>query len=192
MINRENEMQIRNVLTNLEVREEAEDLYLEGYFITYGKETELWPGFFEEIAQGAVDKYLTNDIRALTNHDSTLVLGRNTNKTVEFKSDSYGLWGSVKINKKDTDAQNTYQRVKRGDVSGNSFGGYFVTERYENRPDGTTKVIVEEIDLREVSVCTFPQYEDTSIQARQKQVEQHRRSQLEQRKLKLKERLNKC
>jgi len=185
-------MQIRNISTTLETREEEDgEFFLEGYFVTFNKETELWPGAFEEIDPKALDNTLSNDIRALTNHDSTLVLGRNKANTLELKVDSFGLWGKLRINKDDTDAVNTYHRVKRTDISGNSFGGYFLKEEVDYREDGTVKFIIKEIDLREVSICTFPQYEDTSIQARKKEVEQHEQRKLETTKNKLNERLGK-
>ena len=116
--------QTRSLQTELKTRVEpdAQDMYIEGYFAVFGRETELWPGAYEEIAPGAFDETLNNDIRALINHDTTLVLGRNKAGTLELKADSYGLWGRVKINPNDTDAVNLYERVKRGDVDQCSFG----------------------------------------------------------------------
>lgn len=191
IMSRSSDMQVRNITSNLKTREEDGELYLEGYFLTYNKETELWDGVYEEISPGACSKYLDQDIRALTNHDTTLVLGRNKSNTLVFKEDNHGLWGRIKVNKQDSDAMNTYQRVKRGDISGNSFGGFFVEETITNRDDGTVKFTVNEIDLREVSVCTFPAYEDTSIQARKKEYKQYEDRQRELIKNKLQERLNK-
>ena len=66
-------------------------MYIEGYFAVFNRQTELWPGAYEEIAPGAFDETLGNDIRALINHDATLVLGRNKAGTLELKTDSYGL-----------------------------------------------------------------------------------------------------
>jgi len=187
----EKKMQIRQITSDLQTRVEDGELYLEGYFITYDKVTELWPGVYEEIYQNACSKTLDNDIRALTNHDTTLILGRNKANTLILKEDEKGLWGKVRINKDDSDAVNIYHRVKRGDVSGNSFGGYFLEEEVVNGEDGSVKWGVKEIDLREVSICTFPQYEETSIQARKKDFDQHEKRQIEVRKNKLKERLGK-
>ncbi len=189
---RDKEMQIRSITSELKTREEQEGLYLEGYFIVFDKETELWPGAFEEIDQKALNKTLDNDIRALVNHDTTLVLGRNKSNTLELKADSKGLWGKIEINPKDTDAVNIYERVRRGDVTGNSFGFNILDETIEHRDDGTVKFILKEIDLHEVSITTFPQYEETSIQARQKDLAQYRQRQLEQRKNNLKERVKTC
>ncbi len=167
------------------------DMFIEGYFAVFSKETELWPGAYEEIDPGAFNETLGNDIRALINHDTTLVIGRNKANTLELKADSHGLWGRVKINPKDTDAVNCYVRVERGDVDQCSFGFNILEEITDWRDDGTVKWTMTKLDLHEVSVCTFPAYKETGVQARHAEVEQYKKRQLEQRKNNLKERINK-
>lgn len=185
--------QVRSIQSELKTRaDEGQDMFIEGYFAVFGQETELWPGAYEEIAPGAFDETLGNDIRALINHDTTLVLGRNKAGTLELRADSYGLWGRVKINPNDSDAVNVYERVKRGDVDQCSFGFNILAEETDWRDDGTVKWTVTKVDLHEVSVCTFPAYEQTGIQARKAQVEQHREREFEARRTKLKERLTAC
>ena len=91
------ERQIRSIVSDLKIRQENEnEMYLEGYFAVFNRETELWPGAYEEIDPHAFDNTLGNDIRALINHDTTLVLGRNKANTLELKTDSHGLWGRIK------------------------------------------------------------------------------------------------
>lgn len=186
--------QIRTLQTELKTRAETDspDKYIEGYFAVFNRQTELWPGAYEEIAPGAFDETLSNDIRALINHDTTLVLGRNKAGTLELKADSYGLWGRVKINPNDSDAVNLYERVKRGDVDQCSFGFNITSEETDWRDDGTVKWTITGIDLHEVSVCTFPAYEETGVQARKAEVEQHRQRLLEARKNQLRERMIRC
>ncbi|MDL2248606.1 HK97 family phage prohead protease [Tyzzerella sp. OttesenSCG-928-J15] len=189
MINRDIK-QTRSMKTELKTRSEDENnLIIEGYFAVFNNETELWPGAFEEIAPGAFDETLSNDIRALTNHDTTLVLGRNKNGTLTLKTDSRGLWGSIKINPNDSDAMNLYQRVKRGDVDQCSFGFNVLQEDTDYREDGTIKWTLRKIDLHEVTCVTFPAYEDTGIAARKKDAEKIRSERFESRKKLLKERL---
>jgi len=182
--------QTRSLRTELKTRAEGDDeLVIEGYFSVFGRETELWPGAFEEIAPGAFANTLSNDIRALINHETRLVLGRNKSGTLELREDSYGLWGRIKINPNDTDAVNLYERVKRGDVDQCSFGFNIVREDTEWREDGSVKWTIREVDLHEVSVVTFPAYEDTGVQARKRQVEEHRARLLEARRQKIIERV---
>lgn len=185
------EKQTRSLKTELKTRAEGEEMIIEGYFAVFNKETELWPGAYEEIAPGAFDNCLSNDIRCLINHDTTLVLGRNKANTLELKTDNYGLWGRVKINPNDSDAVNLYARVQRGDVDQCSFGFNILNEVTDWRDDGTVKWTLVELDAHEVSVCTFPAYEATGVAARSKEVEQHKEKQLEVRKANLKARLNK-
>lgn len=189
MSNRLDKRQTRSVSSDLKTRSESDEMVIEGYFAVFGKETELWRGAFEEIAPGAFDDTLSNDIRALINHDTNLVLGRNKSKTLELKVDSRGLWGSVEINPNDSDAVNLYERVKRGDVDQCSFGFNIEKEETDWREDGTVKWILKEIDLHEVSICTFPAYSDTGVQARKAEIMQHEKRQLDQRKTQLRERL---
>jgi len=171
---------IRSMKVDLKTRaEENNEKYIDGYFAVFNRETELWPGAFEEIDSNAFENTLGNDIRALINHDTGLVLGRNKANTLELKTDSHGLWGNIKINQNDSDAVNLYERVKRGDVDQCSFGFNILNEEVDYRDDGSVKWTIKEIDLHEVSVVTFPAYEDTGVQAREKEVEKHKKRQLE-------------
>lgn len=171
----------RSWRTEFETRESEDGRKtITGYFAVFNSETELWPGAYEEIASEAFDDTMSNDIRALTNHDTTLVLGRNKTGTLRLRVDTRGLWGEIDINENDSDATNLYERVRRGDVDQCSFGFNILKEDTEWRDDGTVKWIIRKIDLHEVSVCTFPAYEDTGVQARHAQVQQHREKQVEQ------------
>ncbi|WP_439098040.1 HK97 family phage prohead protease [Paenibacillus polymyxa] len=192
MMNRSQKV-VRSLHTELKTRSEqdGQDMFIEGYFAVFNRQTELWPGAFEELAPEAFSNTLGNDVRALINHDTTLVLGRNKSGTLELKADSHGLWGRVKVNPNDSDAVNMYERVKRGDVDQCSFGFNILKEDTDWRDDGTVKWTIREVDLHEVSVCTFPAYADTGVQARKSEVEQHRERQLQQRKHQLRARLKK-
>lgn len=178
------------LIANLSTRDDGtQEKVIEGYFAVFNQETELWPGAYEEISPDAFNETLSEDIRALINHDTTLVLGRNTSGTLELKADARGLWGSIKTNPNDMDAMNLYERVRRGDVTQCSFGFDILKEKTEWRDDGSVKWILEKVKLYEVSVCTFPAYEGTGVQARHDEIKQHQKRQLEQRKKEVKERI---
>lgn len=178
--------------TDFQTRQENDAKYIEGYFIRFNEETELWEGLFEEVDPKAVDDSLkNNDIRCLFNHDTNIVLGRTGNGTLELKKDEKGLFGRVKINPNDKQALDIYARIERGDINACSFGFNIIDEEVQNREDGTTKFILKKIDLHEVSPVTFPAYPTTTIQAREKDLEEYKQRQLEVRKNKLKERLKK-
>lgn len=171
-------------------KEDDDSRYLEGYFIRFNEVTELWPGAYEEVLPESVAKSLkNNDIRCLFNHDSNIVLGRTGNNTLELKADNVGLFGRVKINPNDKQAMDALARIERGDINACSFGFNLINEEVENRDDGTVKFILRDIDLHEVSPVTFPAYPTTSIEARQRDLEQYKQRKLKLRKSKLKERL---
>lgn len=164
MSNRE----LRAVATRFETREDGGVPHIEGYFAVFNSVYEIAPGMTESVAPGAFSKALAGgDIRALVNHDTTLVLGRTKAGTLELREDSRGLWGDITINPNDRDAMNLYERVKRGDVDQCSFGfGEPYTEETDFRDDGTVHWTLTEVSLHEVSACTFPAYQATNISAR--------------------------
>jgi len=161
--------QLRTVGTNFATREDGGNLSIEGYFAVFDSIYEIAPGMSESIAPGAFSKTLSGDIRALINHDTTLVLGRTKANTLQLREDAHGLWGSITINPKDGDALNLYERVKRGDVDQCSFGFDILNEETDFRDDGSVHWTIKEVELYEVSPCTFPAYEETNISARAKE-----------------------
>lgn len=163
--------QLRSALSQFTTREDGEELIIEGFFAVFNSNYEIWPGATESIAPGAFANTLGNDIRALINHDTTLVVGRNKAGTLELREEARGLWGRIRINPNDQDAVNVYERVKRGDVDQCSIGFNIVNEETEFLPDGSIHWTIREIDLWEVSICTFPAYEETSIAARKRDYE---------------------
>ena len=158
--------QLRSDASQFQVREAEGDLSIEGYFSVFNSIYELWPGATESVAPGAFSETLGDDIRALVNHNDTLVLGRNKAGTLELREDSHGLWGKIKVNPNDSDAMNLYERVKRGDVNQCSFGFMIESEETEFREDGSIHWTIRKVKLFEVSVCTFPAYEATEVSAR--------------------------
>ena len=152
------------------VRSEGEDRYIEGYFVRFGDVYDMGYGISESIEPHAFDEVLASgaDVRALLNHDTTLVLGRTKAGTAEFRADEVGVWGRVKINPKDQDAVNALARVERGDVDQASFG-FRDWEELREVDGNTGKVhytITKIKELMEFTVCTFPAYQSTSLSAR--------------------------
>lgn len=152
--------------TSFETRESNGDLFIEGYFSVFNGVYQMWDGAIETVDPHAFDNTIGGDIRCLINHDSTLVLGRTKSGTLELQVDENGLFGRVKINPKDQDAMNVYERVKRGDVDQCSFGFEILQEEVEFGEDDSVHWTLTEVRLFEVSIVTFPAYEDTSVSAR--------------------------
>lgn len=174
-----------------QTRAEDGNLYIEGYFAVYNSRYNLWDGAYETIAPGAFEGETRGDVRALCNHDTTLVLGRTTAGTLTLRTDEVGLWGSIIVNQADQDAMNLYERVKRGDVSQCSFGFDIVDQDVEYQDGEPTVWTIKKVRLYEVSVVTFPAYEDTGVSVRRREFAELARRETEAWKAKARARLEK-
>ena len=177
--NRKNR-QTRSTQTEFHAASDGEDKYIEGYFSVFDSNYDIWPGASESVAPTAFDGALSDDIRCLIDHETRLVLGRTKANTLELRADSHGLWGRVKINPLDQDAMNLYARVERGDVDQCSFGFDILDEETNFRDaDGSVHWTIKSVKLYEVSVVTFPAYEDTAVAARKVDFDQMKKRKTE-------------
>lgn len=171
--------QVRSTASAFETRSDDNGMYIEGYFAVFNSNYEIYPGCTESVASCAFDNALGGDIKALCDHDTRLVLGRNKAGTLELRADSHGLWGRITINPNDSDAVNLYERVKRGDVDQCSFGFDIREEEADFRDDGSVHFTIRDVVLYEVSVVTFPAYSETSVSARKQDVAEIRKRKLD-------------
>lgn len=180
---------MRTVMTEFQTREDNNLPIIEGYFAVFNSNYDMGGGMSESVAPGAFARSLGNDVRALTNHDTTLVLGRTKANTLKLREDDHGLWGHIDINPNDADAMNLYERVKRGDVDQCSFGFDIREEDTEVKENGDVHWTIKDVELYEVSCCTFPAYEETGVQARSVQKGELARKKSDAWKERMKERL---
>lgn len=164
---------------DFQTREADGNLYIEGYFAVFNSPYWLWEDAYEVVDPGAFDLERDTDIRALTNHETTLVLGRTTAETLELRVDDRGLYGTIIINRADQDAVNLYERVRRGDVTQCSFGFDILEQDMESATGAATVWHLRRVRLYEVSVVTFPAYEETGVEARKNELETIKRKKVE-------------
>lgn len=153
---------------------------IEGYSAVYyradnpGTEYELfrYANFraVERLMPGCFDRAIReDDVRALFNHDASLLLGRTSAGTCKLTSDAMGLRYSI------TPPDATYAKdlmacLQRGDVTGSSFS-FDYQEKVERdilNPDGSEVAILEVhgVKLYDVGPVTFPAYTSTTAEAR--------------------------
>lgn len=166
-----NNRRVCSIPTDFKIRENGEDIFIEGYFAVFNTRYEMWEGAAETVLKGAFTDTLGEDVRALINHNTDFVLGRTKAGTLELTEDDIGLFGRIKINKNDSDAMNLYARVQRGDVNQCSFGFDIIDETYKTDAQGNVLWELRKVKLYEVSVVTFPAYEETIVQARKNDLE---------------------
>ena len=173
---------------------DGQPMILDGYFVVFDQPYYIDDLCEEVIDRHAVDNAEMSDVRALIDHDSRLCLARrNENvQTLDFFIDETGLFGRIQINPDDSDAMSLRARVQRRDVDQASFGFEERVVEYSDLPGGQIRRTVKEISkLWEISVCTFPAYEQTTVSARSRNGDALRQELLEHRKANLRRKLKK-
>lgn len=172
---------------NFEVRAEEDERgsLIEGRPIVYDSMTDMcW--WNEIIERGALDETDLTDVRFLVNHDvNKIPLARsrknNKNSTMQLGVDEKGLWIRVYLDiENNAEARALYSAIQRGDITGMSFMFSVDDEEWEDLDtEKPTRRIKKISSVVEVSAVTFPAYEDTEIQARNKSELESLRQKLE-------------
>ena len=149
-------------LRTSEVRAAGDDsLVIEGYAANFEQVTDL--GYFkEQIARGAFDEVMEDDVRLLLNHDGA-PMARTKNGTLELSVDESGLKYRAAL--ADTqDGRDLYKLIKRGDISQSSFA--FTIQDQEWNESRTMRTVTKMARLLDVSPVTYPAYPTTTVAAR--------------------------
>jgi HK97 family phage prohead protease len=161
------ERELRHFPMQLRVAGDDKTPTLEGHIAVFNSLSDDLGGFREKIVPGAFKESIENhDIRALWNHDGDLVLGRNKAGTLDLTEDEVGLAF------KNTPPDTTWFRdrmvsLKRGDVTGCSFGFYTDEDEWRTEEDGTRIRSLKKVTLVEVSPgVTFPAYPQADVALR--------------------------
>jgi uncharacterized protein len=147
-----------------EVREDGDGMHLEGYAALFNSRSENLGGFTETIAPGAFRASLKsrNDIKLLWNHNSDIVLGSTRAGTMTLTEDGRGLRVSALL-PNNTAGRDARESIKRGDVTGFSFGFSMPTRGGDSWSDDGTERVLKSVRLHEVSVgVAFPAYPETN------------------------------
>lgn len=154
-------------------REAEDSASISGYAAVFNQETVIGGifGFREQIAPGAFDQAIeADDVRALFNHDPNMLLGRTASGTLKLSVDRRGLKYDVDL--PDTAvARDVRTLIKRGDVTGSSFGFTVDEDDWDESEMKKGKLPLRTIlkaSLWDVSPVTYPAYPQTSVSARSK------------------------
>ena len=130
--------------------------------------------FFEIIEHGAFDDVLNDDVRALFNHESELILARSKagQGTLKIGVDETGLWYQFEA-PDTTVGRDLLVSLQRGDIDQSSFsfsvsedGQSWVESKDGDGPTVLTRTITKVSRLYDVSPVTYPAYEDTEVDCR--------------------------
>jgi len=138
---------------------------LVGYAAVFDKLSVDLGWFREKIAPGAFRDCKAQDVRALVNHDSNLLIGRAKSGTLRMTEDELGL--RIEVDLPETQlGRDTAESVRRGDMDGMSFSFVCDEESWDQKTDPPTRTLVHIRDLFDVGPVAFPAYDDTSVAMR--------------------------
>jgi uncharacterized protein len=141
---------------------------IRGHAAVFNQLSDDLGGFREQIVPGAFGEAIErDDVRALINHDSTLILGRNKSGTLRMSEDATGLL--VEIDPPDTQyARDLLVSMKRGDITQMSFGFGVKPggQDWAKDDEGRTIRTLKKLRLFDVSPVTYPAYPQTDVAVR--------------------------
>jgi len=155
--------------TNLEARQDGEGNKLIGYASVFDSPSEPMP-FVEYVRKGAFAKTLNDgaDVRLLIDHEG-VPLARTKSGTLMLEEDDRGLRVEASLDPMNPDAARVISAMKRGDISQMSFAFRTIKDNWNT--DRSVREL-KEVQLYDVSVVTFPAYEETVAEIRSGQAAQ--------------------
>ena len=156
----------RTANEGVELREEGDTLTAVGYAATFDRFSQNLGGFVEQIRSNAFVSTLKQaDVRALFNHEPDHLLGRSTTGTLRLSEDDHGLHYEVDL-PNTTLGRDVAELLRRGDISGSSFGFRTISDEWGETDDGYPLRTLTEVALRDVGPVTFPAYTSTEASLR--------------------------
>jgi len=151
-----------------ELREEGEGTRrIEGHAAVFGEWTtirSMWGDWEERIDSHAFDDAMTDDVRALFNHEPSRLLGRTKAGTLRLSIDNTGLRYSIDPPNTST-GRDVVELVARGDVDQSSFAFEVIEESWDFEGEVDRRTILK-VRLYDVSPVTYPAYEGTDVALR--------------------------
>lgn len=122
-------------------------------------------GFREKVNPKAVNKTVNDgDMVLLDNHDTAKPLARQSAGTLILRNGDGLDWDATPTDT--TYAQDAIKNARAGNYGGCSFGFEVVRDKWTTGDDGIEEREILEARVHEISVCTFPAYDQTSVSAR--------------------------
>ena len=156
----------RTASEGVELRQEGDTLTAVGYASVFDRLSQPLGGFVERVAPGTFRSTLNQaDVRALYNHEPANLLGRSGAGTLRMEEDAKGL--RYEIDLPDTTlGHDVAALLRRGDISGSSFGFRTITDEWGETEDGYPLRTLTEVALRDVGPVTFPAYSSSEASLR--------------------------
>ena len=153
------EKRIFNIENRFETKEDNQDIVV-GYGSIFNSRSENLGGFYEYISPTAISEetIARSDVRALINHDESLILARSTTGTLDLTVDEKGLRYEFSI------PETSYEKdlainMKNGNINQSSFAFTVGSDEWSTDDEGNDIRTITSIDkLYDVSPVTYAAY----------------------------------
>ena len=146
----------------VEIRAEGDTVSVSGYAAVFNSETIIGGKYREQIAPGAFTNAIgRDDVMFLINHDG-LPMARTKSGTLTLAEDERGLYMSAELDSSDPDVRAIVPKMKRGDLDKMSFAFSPEVQSWDDSGDMPLRTI-RQASLYDVSIVTYPAYQDTDI-----------------------------
>jgi len=162
-------IELRLIPTEISVDDDG-NLYCEGLVNqtdSWSQELGLNRKFVEKISKGVFAKAIARAPRIdfLVEHDNTKLLATTENGSLELLEDDQGLKMRAKI-AQTSYGKDIYELMKEKMVNHMSFGMKVISDTWSKGITGVYQRVINDLDLREVSVVRNPAYTQSAIVAR--------------------------
>jgi len=149
--------------SNFELRAAPDGKTLIGYAAVFDSPSEPLP-WTEFVRRGAFTKTIKDgaDVRLLIDHEG-VPLARTRSGTLTLVEDEIGLRVEASLDEMNPDAAKAMSAMRRGDISQMSFAFQTVKDAWST--DKRTREL-KEVRLYDVSIVTYPAYEETIAELR--------------------------
>lgn len=175
-------MTIEKRFIDVEVRAESnedEKMVIEGYALKFNTKSNPLRSndisFVESISPKALENADMSDVRALIDHNPSLVLARTTADTLKLEIDEVGLRFKAEL-ADTTYARDLYKNIQAGNINQCSFAFELDEKgdsvRYNKETSMYERTLNSFKKIMDVSAVTYPAYNDTDVMPALRSIEE--------------------
>lgn len=155
---------------NLMIKPILSDNKISGTAVVFDKRSGDLGGFDEIINRDALNGVDLSDVLLLYNHDFGSVLARTSAGSLELNVDDTGVHFNAEL-PKTTLGNDVRENLSNGNVRGMSFGFTIDDRDWEEHDNGFTQVVKRIGNIYEISITSFPAYQETDVQLSQRSLD---------------------
>jgi HK97 family phage prohead protease len=149
----------------VDLKDDNGKVKVQGYAAVFNARANI-AGVFEEVIEpGAFTEAITRDDVVFLADHTGMPMARTRSGTLKLSQDDHGLFIETELDTSDPDSQRVVAKMRRGDLDKMSFAFYADVEELDTSGNLPVRTI-KKASLVDVSVVTWPAYDQTEIAIR--------------------------